>query len=282
MDDMTTLKQVPLFGFMDDDEVRGIRAIMDLETYAPGQVIVRQGEPGDHFYIVTQGTVQFLTQDAGGNELTLDEIGAGGFFGELAMLTGEPRAARVRALDRVTTLTLDRDEFFAFLQQHPPAAIDVLRVLGQRLHRSDTLLRQSVSRNVNDLIDDKLTIGQRIADVISDFSGSIPFLIINIAFFGIWIGWNVIPSIAFDPFPFGLLTMIVSLEAIFLSIFLLISSNRQASKDRLVAEIDHEVNTKAEVEIGLVLKRLDDIERGIHHNHHEQIVALRKGREMEE
>ena len=200
------------------------------------------------------------------------------FFGELSMLTGEPRSIRAKAIDAVTTLALDRDKFFAFLQQHPPAAIDVLTTLGHRLHRTDRLLRQSVSRNVNELINEKLTISQRIADTIAEFSGTVAFLMINVVWFGAWLLWNEpwVSGAAFDPFPFGLLTMIVSLEAIFLSIFVLISQNRQAAKDRIAAEIDHQVNTKAEIEIGLVLGRLDDLERSMHYNHQEHCALLRE------
>lgn len=276
MQDIETLKRVPLFSFMDDEEIVGVRAIMSQATFAPGQVIVRVGELGDLFYVVTGGSIRFSVQDASGAELILDEVGPGSYFGELSMLTGEPRSVRVQAIDAVTALTIDRDGFFAFLERHPPAAIDVLKVLGQRLHRSDTLLRASVSRNVNDLADETLTLGQRIADVIAAFSGSITFLIGNALWFGGWLLWNQpwFPGVDFDPYPYGLLTMIVSLEAIFLSIFVLVSQNRQSAKDRLAAEVDHQVNTKAEVEIGLVLQRLDDLERSIHHNHSEQLVAL--------
>ncbi len=178
----------------------------------------------------------------------------------------------------MTTLVLDRTEFFNFLQQHPHAAIDVLTVLGQRLHRTDTLLRQSVSRNVNDLVEEQLTLGQRIADAIAEFSGSMPFLIANLVWFSLWILWNQgwFPGLEFDPYPFGLLTMIVSLEAIFLSIFVLISQNRQSVKDRLAAEIDHQVNTKAEIEIGLLLRRLDDLEEGMRYHQEEQRRLLRQ------
>jgi uncharacterized membrane protein len=266
MDDLVeVLKDIPLFSEMDHDEVSGIYALMGRHTYAPGQVIMRQGEPGDYFYVVVRGQVQFLVPDANGQELIVDEVGPGGFFGELSMLTGEPRSARVKAIGEVTTLALDRVEFLNFLQQHPHAAIDVLTVLGQRLHRTDTLLRQSVSRNVNELAEEQLTFVQRIADAIAEFSGSILFLIINAIWFGAWILWNQPwwSRYNFDPYPFGLLTMIVSLEAIFLSIFVLISQNRQAVKDRLAAEIDHQVNTKAEIEIGLVLHRLDDLEESL-------------------
>lgn len=277
MDEIDVLKQVPLFSRMDADELSGVRTLMVAHSYAPGQVILREGELGDRFHVVIGGHVQFLVRDAGGHELIVDEVGVGGFFGELSMLTGEPRSIRAKAIDAVTTLALDRDKFFAFLQQHPPAAIDVLTTLGHRLHRTDRLLRQSVSRNANAVADEKLTISQRIADGIAEFSGTVAFLVINVVWFGVWLLWNEIwgSSGAFDPFPFGLLTMIVSLEAIFLSIFVLISQNRQATKDRIAAEIDHQVNTKAEIEIGLVLGRLDDLERSIHHNHNEQCALLR-------
>jgi uncharacterized membrane protein len=272
LDNVEAFKEIPLFSEMDHEEVSTVFALMDRHIFAPGQVIMRQGEPGDYFYVVVQGEVQFLVQDAGGRELVIDEVGPGGFFGELSMLTGEPRSARVKAINEVVTLALDRTEFFNFLQQYPHAAIDVLTVLGQRLHRTDTLLRQSVSRNVNELVEEQLTLGQRIADAIAEFSGSMPFLIGNLVWFTLWILWNQpwFPGFDFDPFPFGLLTMIVSLEAIFLSIFVLISQNRQAVKDRLAAEIDHQVNTKAEIEIGLVLRRLDDLEEGLRYHQEEQ------------
>ena len=276
MDDIAVLKQVPIFSKMDDEEITGLLVLMDANTYAPGQVIMREGEPGDYFYVVVRGEVQFLIQDAGGQELIVDEAGVGSFFGELSMLTGEPRATRVKAVDQVTTLALNRSEFLDFLQRHPHAVIDVLTVLGQRLRRMDGLLRQSVSRNVNELADEQLTLGQRIADMIAEFSGSIAFLAINAIWFGGWLLWNQswFPGYNFDPYPFGLLTMIVSLEAIFLSIFVLVSQNRQAAKDRLAAEIDHQVNTKAELETGLVLRRLDDLERLLCYQHDEQRVLL--------
>jgi uncharacterized membrane protein len=261
---------------MDDDEVRGIEAIMEAVVFAPGQVIIRAGESGDLFYVILQGQVQFAVLDANGRELPIDEVGPGDFFGELSMLTGAPRAARVQALTEVHAVGLDQGEFFAFLEAHPAAAIDVLKVLGQRLHRSDTLVQQSVSKNVNDLADERLTLGQRVADVIADFSGSISFLVANLLWFGGWLLWNQpwFPGYDFDPYPFGLLTMIVSLEAIFLSIFVLISQNRQSVKDRLAAEVDHQVNTKAELEVGLLLRRLDDLEQSMHYNHDEEYRLL--------
>lgn len=276
MDDIATLRQVPLFGDLDDQELAGVRAIMQPRHFVPGQVIIREGDAGDLFYIITEGNVQFSTMDAGGHELFLDEAGPGGFFGELSMLTGEPRAVRVRAKDRVVTLALGRPHFEQFLLNHPSAAIDVLTAIARRLHRTDTLLRQSVTRNVNTVMDERLTFGQKVADAIAQFSGSIVFLVANAVWFGTWLLWNQgwFPGSDFDPYPFGLLTMIVSLEAIFLSIFVLVSQNRQGAKDRLAAEIDHETNVKAEVKISLIMSRLDDLERSLHFLHDEQRMLL--------
>lgn len=103
------------------------------------------------------------------------------------------------------------------------------------------------------------TIGEKIADVISDFAGTNTFLYIHVAWFALWIGLNIgllgIPK--FDPFPFGLLTMIVSLEAIFLSTFLLISANRISRNAQEKADLDLHINLLAEHEISRTLRLVD-------------------------
>jgi CRP/FNR family cyclic AMP-dependent transcriptional regulator len=129
--------------------------------------------------------------------------------------------------------------------------------LAKRIRRTDNLLRHRVSRNVNEIVEEKLTFGQRLADTIAAFSGSISFLLLNAIFFAVWIVANAIPSLAFDPYPFGLLTMIVSLEAIFLSIFVLVSQNRQSEKDRIRNEMDYQVNLKAELGVSTLLRKAD-------------------------
>lgn len=260
--EIATLKAVPLFSRMDENEVAGVRAIMDQARFVPGQVIVHEGETGDLFYVVTEGQVQVSIQDASGREVVLDEIEPGGFFGELSMLTTEPRSARVKAVSEVTTLALERDEFFAFLQKYPHAAIDVLTVLGQRLHRTQALVRRSVSRNVNEVDQEMLTPGQRFADLVADTIGSWRFIIIQSCILSLWILLNVTAWVQhWDPYPFILLNLALSFQAAYSAPFIMMSQNRQAAKDRLSAEIDHEVNAKAELEIGLLMQRLDDLEK---------------------
>ncbi len=278
MSELAVLKQVPLFSGMADEEIAALRSIMDSDAYAPGEVIIHEGEQGDDFYIVVEGRVQFSIQTADGGELVVDEVGPGGFFGELSMLTGEPRSARVQALEAVTTLALDRTCFMTYLEHHPQTAIGVLTVLGRRLHRTDKMLRQSVSRNVNVLAEERLTLGQRIAETIANYGGSVPFLMIHLAWFIAWVVWNQpwFPAPHFDMAPHDILALVVGLEATLLSIFVLISQNRQEAKDRLAMEIDHQVNTKAEIEIGLILRRLDDMERMLHHYYAEQCALTRE------
>jgi uncharacterized membrane protein len=288
MNDIAQLKQIPLFSNMDDGEVTGIRQIMDENSFAPGQVIMREGELGDHFHVIVSGNVEFLTQTGSGQELVLDEAGPGGFFGELSMLTGEPRSARVRAVDQVKTLALDRQEFMDFLMSHPHASIDVLTVISRRLYRSDMLLRQSVSKNVNELADERQTFGQRLSDGFAALMGSWRFIIWQSTILAVWVAYNVIATyhnvkhpeskwFAWDKYPFIFLNLALSFQAAYAAPIIMMSQNRAAHKDRLAVDIDHQVNLKAEVEVGLIMRRLDDLERGIHFNHQEQCSLLRGG-----
>lgn len=277
MSDIAQLKSVSLFSGMDDEELRGLLATMQQARYAPGQVIIREGEPGDSFHVVAEGQVAFLTVDSSGHEITLDTADAGGWFGELSLLTGDPRSARVKAITPVTTLFVDRDQFRLFLERHPHAALDVLAVIGRRLAKADALLRKSASKNVNEIMEAKATLWQRVADVIATVSASATFVILHLIWFGAWILFNLWKGEKGpDPYPFGLLTMIVSLEAIFLSIFVLVSQNRSGEKDRLSADIDHTVNVKAEQQTGLILTRLDDLQKGMSHMHAEHLAIMRE------
>ena len=256
------LRDVPLFSEMDDQEVADIRAIMQEMKFRAGQVIIREGEMGDLFYVITEGHAEVLIRDADGAELILHEAGPGDFFGELSMLTNEPRSARIRAVDAVTTLALERDDFFEFLRTHPHAAIDVMVELGGRLRDNDSILRRMVSRNVNEVEEEQLTVGQRVADRVADTIGSWPFIITQSIILAIWIALNLTAWINhWDPYPFILLNLMLSFQAAYAGPVIMMSQNRQSSKDRLAAEIDHQVNTKAEFEIGLLVRRIDELER---------------------
>jgi CRP/FNR family cyclic AMP-dependent transcriptional regulator len=263
------LAEIPLFSKMDDQEREELRAIMTERIFQPGQAVMKAGEQGSAFNIIERGEVEIWLTDTDGKKVVLDVLGPGKFFGELSMLAGETRSANATTEEEVVTLELSRDEFFDFLRQRPEAALDVLSELGERLKHTDDILRTRMSRNPNEEHDGRLSLGQRIADVIAEFSGSIPFLLLNLVIFILWLLANTVApkSIQFDPYPFQFLTMAVSLEAIFLSIFVLVSQNRQAAKDRIKADLDYQVDVKAEMEMTVMAIQIRDIERKLHHIH---------------
>jgi CRP/FNR family transcriptional regulator, cyclic AMP receptor protein len=262
------LAEIPLFSNMDKEELSELHSIMTERIYQPGQVCMKEGDLNATFQVIERGEVEIWLNDTDGKKVVLDNLGPGKFFGELSMISGESRSATATSEEQVITLELSREEFFAFLRRRPDAAIDVLTELGDRIKHTDDILRTRISRNPNDTHDQTLSIAQRIADVIADFSGSMPFLFINLTVFVIWIITNVVDSQIFrDPYPFQFLTMAVSLEAIFLSIFVLISQNRQAAKDRIKADLDYQVDVKSEMEMSILAVKIHDIEQKLHHIH---------------
>jgi uncharacterized membrane protein len=264
------LREVPLFSEMDEQEVAGIRAIMEEMKFKAGQVIIREAEIGDLFYVITEGHVEVIIRDADGSDVVLHEAGPGEFFGELSMLTNEPRSARIRAVEDVTTLVLERDEFFEFLRTHTHAAIDVLVELGGRLRENDRILKSMVSRNVNEIEEDQMTLGQRVADKVADTIGSWPFIITQTIILTIWIILNVTAWVkGWDPYPFILLNLMLSFQAAYSGPVIMMSQNRQSAKDRLAAEIDHQVNAKAELEINNLMRHIEELEERIDERHAE-------------
>jgi CRP/FNR family transcriptional regulator, cyclic AMP receptor protein len=270
------LAAIPLFSHMDEEEHRELHALMIERSFRSGQTLMRAGEPGGAFQIIQQGEVELWLTDSDDKKVVLDVLGAGKFLGELSILSEETRSASAISEEEVVTLELSRQDFLDFLRRRPDAAVDVLTELGDRLKHTDALLRTRVSRNPNEAMEERLSIGQRIADLIATFSGSLPFLLINLVVFVFWIGVNTLgpKGFQFDLYPFQFLTMAVSLEAIFLSIFVLVSQNRQSGKDRLNAELDYQVNVKAEMEMGVMTSQLRDMERKLHLIHCD-VVAMK-------
>jgi len=209
-------------------------------------------------YMVVSGEVEISVTDHAGQKIVLTTARRGDFFGELAMLDAGPRSATALALADCELLELDHHDLLLLVRQRPEAALHLLGAVGAMTRKADMLLRTRVVRNSNEEIEEKLTVLQRIADWIAAFSGSMGFLILNTIWFASWIGFNVVGIWHFDPFPFGLLTMIVSLQAIFLSIFMLLAQNRQAVKDRIRSDIEYEINVKAELEVAYLHDKIDN------------------------
>jgi CRP/FNR family transcriptional regulator, cyclic AMP receptor protein len=258
--DAALLAEIPFFHFLDDSERVSLAAQLEEVQLPEGQVLFNYGEPGDCLYVIRSGKAEVFFKDDTGTRIVLEVAGSGDVVGELSLLDGGPRTASVVVTEKLDALRLDRADLDQFLRTHPAAAIDLMSSMGRRLRVSAERLRHTASRNVNVEAEDKRTTVQKAADWIADFSGSIPFLLLHIAFFAAWILLNVprIPGAPmFDPFPYGLLTMVVSLEAIILSVFVLLSQNRQVAKERIRSDIEYEVNIKAEMEVAHLHEKVD-------------------------
>lgn len=274
--DAALLAEVPLFQFLDDDERADLAASLDEVRFAAGHLIFSAGDPGDAMYVIRSGEVEIFFKDNTGNKIVLERPGPGDFFGELSMLDRGSRSASALADTDVEALRVDQADLDQLVRSHPQASLDMLSAMGRRLRVTSELLRHTAARNVNQEIEGHRSLIDRAADWIAAFSGSIPFLGLHVLWFAVWIGWNSLAPEAsrFDPFPYGLLTMTVSLEAIILSVFVLLSQNRQIEKDRVRADVEYDVNLKAELEImqlhekvdrltADVLNRLAMIEKGV-------------------
>lgn len=266
------LRNVGLFRSLDDSERMDLSSILERKPYSSGELIFRYGDVGRHLFVIESGTVELSVRDTTGDKIVLSEIGPSEVFGELSVLDGAPRSAAASALTDCYLLTLSREHLSEFLTRHPQAGLDLLAVLAKRIREADHLLMSRVTRNINLEVAQEFKFFQRISSWIADFSGSIQFLMLNAAFFITWIVINVggVPFIApFDPYPFGFLTMAVSLEAIFLSIFVLLAQNLQSTKDKIRGDIEYEVNLKAELEVAELHTKVD-------HLHTTLVLALRE------
>lgn len=259
--DVSLLLGIEFFELLKEDDRNELANVVDAIKLNAGETLFHSGDPGESLFVVRSGSIELYIKDTAGQKIVLTIAEEGNLFGELSLLDSGPRTATAIALTDTELLVLDRDDLLLLFQKRPDAALNMLAAMSTMTRKADELLRTRVSRNVNEEIEEHSTPLQRVADWIAWFSGSMPFLMINAGWFSVWITLNTVHTGVpqFDPYPFGLLTMIVSLEAIFLSCFVLVSQNRQAEKDRVRSDIEYEVNIKAELEVTHLHEKTDRI-----------------------
>jgi uncharacterized membrane protein len=256
------LADVSLFALLDEQERAALAARLEHRAIKAGEPVFSAGDPGDECFIVKRGRVEIFFKNDTGERIVLETAHPGEFFGEISLLDGGPRTASAVVVEDLEALVVDRGDLDELFRFKPHAALDLLAATGKRLRETSRLLRHTASRNVNVETEDTRSLTLKIADWISAFSGSMNFLYLHMLGFTSWILLNVRPLSGtriggFDPFPFGLLTMVVSLEAIFLSVFVLLSQNRQAERDRVRNDVEYDVNLKAELEIAHLHEKVD-------------------------
>jgi CRP/FNR family cyclic AMP-dependent transcriptional regulator len=262
------LKHVPLFGLLDDDELAVLASQVELVSFDPRERIYKIGDEGSRAYVVASGSVEVVTVDEDGQEVVVDQPAPGQFFGFASMIDGTPHQTSAVALEATECIEVDRNDIAILLQRKPMAGMDLLTTLGRQFHASHQLVRVRSSRHPNDLIEEEFTFGDRVADSVARFGGSWSFIITFGVVLVVYTMLNIkLGRSAWDPYPFILLNLFLSMLAAIQAPVIMMSQNRQDTKDRLRGELDYDVNRRAASDIqglarkmNLIAEKVGDIE----------------------
>jgi CRP/FNR family transcriptional regulator, cyclic AMP receptor protein len=262
------LKDVPLFSLLDADESAVLAQQVEMKKFSARQRIYKIGDPGTHAYVVVSGTVRVTTIDEDQQEVVVDEPGCGDFFGFASMIQQTPHQTNAMAVEECECIEVDRADITTLIERKPHAGLDMLTVLGRQIHASQHLVRLRANRNANELIENDTDFGERIADSVAAFGGSWTFILSFLVVLVVYASINIfLRKAAWDPYPFILLNLFLSMLAAIQAPIIMMSQNRQDAKDRIRGELDFDVNRRAESEIqglsgkvNLLGDRLSDIE----------------------
>ncbi|HEY6118787.1 MAG TPA: DUF1003 domain-containing protein [Pyrinomonadaceae bacterium] len=259
-----SLSNVPLFKRLTSEEVEQLAAEVDQVRYPAGETIFSEHDKGDALYVVASGSVRIWVLDEDVKPVTLAELQPGEFFGELAVLDRGERSTNATSIVDTTLHRLSSDDFQKFLMEHPDCAIDVICEIGARMRQTNALVSQRVTRNINVEMEQTSTLGQRVADRVASFGGSWTFIFIYVSFLLAWMAFNSFILLhygsgengaQFDPYPYILLNLMLSMTAALQAPIIMMSQNRAAEKDRLAAEQDFKVNLKSELMLEELMRK---------------------------
>ncbi len=253
--------EVPIFQLLDNDERKVLAEQVSQRQFKKGQVVFKAGDPGGLAYLIQKGTVQVSIKDANKDNIVLDMADEGGLVGMSSLLAGENHQTTAVALEDTVAIEIDRNDIMALLKAKPMAGLDMLTIVEKHLRAAHELMRTRVARNLNEEMDEQETFGQRMADGVARFGGSWGFVITFGIILIVYVTLNTSLAKPWDPYPFILLNLFLSMLAAIQAPVIMMSQNRQDAKDRLRSELDYRVNLKAEVEIEELLQRVGEIER---------------------
>ena len=252
------LKHVPLFASLDEEETAVLAGQVRLKAFTPRQRIYKMGDTSGQAYVVVSGRVRIATVDQDQQEVVVDEPSHGEFFGFASMLEQTPHQTEATAIDEAECIEVTRQDIEVLLQRKPLAAMDMLRVLGRQFHASQQLVRLRANRHPNEVIEKDTTFGERIADIVAGFGGSWTFIILFSIILAIYMTADaMLGKRAWDPYPYILLNLFLNMLAALQAPIIMMSQNRQDTKDRLRGELDYDVNRRAEVEIQGIARKLN-------------------------
>ena len=262
----------PIFSLLDAEERAVLAEHVEFRRFAARERVNRPGDPGGRAYLVISGQVNVIVIDADHQEVVIDSPGPGQMFGLASMLSDSPHETSAIAQEETTAIEIDRKDLAELVQRKPMAGLDLLTMLARHFRTAQGLVRARAARNANEVIEERLTFGDRLADAVARFGGSwafiITFSIVLVAYSSLNV---VLAERAWDPYPFILLNLFLSMLAAVQAPVIMMSQNRQDAKDRLRGELDFAVNRKAESEIielaaklNRIHERLDDIHSDLH------------------
>ena len=263
--DAALLADVGFFKLLDEDECALLAQQIDHRTFPAGSTIFHENESGGIMYLIRTGRVESWLYDEDHERVVLATFEAGDFFGELSLLDEEPRSATATALEETEVLIIDRTDLRLLFAQKPDAALDVMSALGTRLRLTSEIVRSRATRNPNEVIEERLTLGDRLADRLATFGGSWKFILIFSALLIVWMIVNSLLGTPFDPYPFILLNLVLSSLAALQAPVIMMSQNRADAKDRIRAELDYRVNVKAETEVAELHQKIDELREELIH-----------------
>jgi uncharacterized membrane protein len=248
------LGNIALFESLTDEDLGSLSKRLTTQDYPAGGVIFNQGDEGSSLFIIEQGAVE-ISYGEGKAKVCLSTLFPGQYFGELSLFDGAPRSATATAIKDSHLIRLDRTDMVDFVDKNPAAALRIIAEMSERMRQTNELMSRQVSRNVLEEAEEQLTFGQRVADRVAAFGGSWPFIFTFGGIMLVWMGANIVLlSKPFDPYPFILLNLALSTIAALQAPVIMMSQNRQSTKDKLLAENDYQVNLKAEMEIEALLR----------------------------
>jgi len=252
------LKHVPLFASLDEEESAVLAGQVRLKAFAPRQRIYKMGDASGQAYVVVSGRVRISTVDQDQQEVVVDEPSHGEFFGFASMLEQTPHQTEATAIDGAECIEVTRHDIEVLLERKPLAAMDMLRVLGRQFHASQQLVRLRANRHPNEVIEKDATLGDRVADAVAGFGGSWTFIILFGISLAIYMTLDaVLGKRAWDPYPYILLNLFLNMLAALQAPIIMMSQNRQDTKDRLRGELDYDVNRRSAVEIQGLARKLN-------------------------
>ncbi|HYW70389.1 MAG TPA: cyclic nucleotide-binding domain-containing protein [Pyrinomonadaceae bacterium] len=265
---LDAIRSVPLFGSLDDEAATNLRNLLRVNVVATGAQLFRAGDQGDAMYLIESGRVEITVTDEDQKRIVLAELAQGDFFGEMAIIDGKQRSADAKVTETARLAVLSREDFLSFIHDNPKVALEMLSATFSRLRRTDKMLQQRVSRNVNVVYEKSLNALDRLAIAITNRVGSFGFFLIILGWTVIWTGYNIlateVPALhlqAFDPFPaFVAYLLISNVIQILLMPLIMVGQNLQGRHSETRAELDFQVNLKNEISLTEVLRRLDVLE----------------------